>query len=392
MGLRILFLVMIALAVLQTEVQAQEQASGLAKENPQEIRVRVHQKIKSFDFHATGLSVQGKAAIEPVAIPVEKSYRVILKNNLWIVQRPAPQQADVIRSRYLELSADVIESLGKWYSQKILLIAKNGGAFDVVAEMPVEQYLVGVVSSEMPMHWPLEALKAQAVSARSYAYATILERKHREFHVEATVLDQVFRVLSPMQWTSPSLAKVVEAVRTTRGEVVSDASGRVVKAFYHSHCGGRTVDAQFVWGGRGLGTAVDKSCALSEAGKWKTSVSAEEIRNKLGGPEKIGEIASIQAMTNREGDSVWIGLASGKVLRLRGNDFRSKLGYALIASTQFHAKKVGDQFSFEGRGRGHGVGLCQYGARAMALQSKSYREILRHYYPLSSGLKDLQRL
>lgn len=385
MGLRILFLVMIALAMLQTEVQAEETNQI---NNQPEIRVRVHQKVTAFDFHATGLSVQGKAAIEPVAIPAEKSYRVILKNNLWIVQRPAPQKADVLRARYLELSANVIESGGKWYSQKLLFIAKKSDAFDVIAEMPVEQYLVGVVSSEMPMHWPVEALKAQAVAARSYAYATIRERRHREFHVEATVLDQVFRVLSPMQWTSQKLAKVIEAVRTTRGEVVNDASGRVVKAFYHSHCGGRTVDAKFVWGGRGLGTAVDKSCALSEAGKWKTSVSEEIIREKLG----TGKIASIQAITNKDGDSVWIGLASGKVLRLRGNDFRSKLGYALIASTQFHATRVGDQFAFEGQGRGHGVGLCQHGARAMALQKKSYREILHHYYPLSSALTSRQQL
>ena len=364
---------------MQTEVWA-------VSATPPEIRVRVHKKIESFEFHATGLSVHGKAAIEPVAIPSERIFRVTRKNGLWQVSRPFPQKSDIVRSPYLELSANRIESNGKWYPQKVLMLAKANETFDVIAEMPIEQYLVGVVSAEMPMHWPLEALKAQAVSARSYALATIQERRHREFHVEATVLDQVFRVLSPAQWTSSQLAKVIEAVRSTRGQVIHNQWGETLKAFYHSHCGGRTIDAKFVWGGKGLGTAVDKTCAVSEAGKWDTSLSERELREKLG----TGEIASITAITNNDGDAVWVGQSNGKVVRFRGNDFRSKMGFAVVASTQFQAKRIGDRFYFQGQGRGHGVGLCQFGARAMALQKKSYKEILKHYYPQSTSTSQLQ--
>lgn len=140
---------------------------------------------------------------------------------------------------------------------KNIIQQKENGKFDVITIVSMNDYLAGVVSKEMPLSWPKEALKAQAVVARSYVLSRMQQRMNKSFHVESDQMDQVFSLTESK--------KAYEAVVETQNVFLLDQNQKVLRAFYHSDCGGQTVPANLIWpGATDTGTAKDSWCSLRE--------------------------------------------------------------------------------------------------------------------------------
>jgi stage II sporulation protein D len=378
--LQFLMLIFVIFVMLKTE----------ASLHPNElVRVRLEKSDRQFVFTAEALQLQGKASWQFASIPKRSNYSITRKGLLWTLQRAAPQKPEFFTGKVLWLEAQRIERQEKLWPNRLLLIPKGEDQFDVIGVVPLESYLVGVVSGEMPASWPIEALKAQAVAARSYTMAVLRERRHREFHVESSILDQVFKAMTLSEWQSPNMKRVIRAVRETEGKVVVDIKSRPLKTYYHSHCGGETVDSRSVWGQKDFSQGVlDSACVNNRSGAWTVSFELPELAEKVVAqypqfqsqiltsvqPEKVGLLKRANRVVLR-----WSG---GKSLWLNGNEFRRLVGYEKLLSTNFELIPSGNTLIFRGFGRGHGVGLCQFGTKALAEQKKSYKEIVSHYFPL----------
>ncbi|NOZ87105.1 MAG: SpoIID/LytB domain-containing protein [Deltaproteobacteria bacterium] len=240
----------------------------------------------------------------------------------------------------------------------------------------MESYLERVVSAETWPGWHIEALKAQAVASRSYALRKLLHAKGG-FDLKATVQDQVM--------SKKVRPDAVQAVRLTRGLVLT-YKGVPIRALFHSTCGGKTTYAERVWPGEGvpyLRPVECHYCEISPRFLWQSRVPVGKARKKLarlglspGSPIKIEPLDPDEA---GRCSKVRLGGKDGIIVPVQ--KLRKVLGFDVLRSAIFSAKVKDGYLVLEGRGAGHGVGMCQWGAEGMARKGKNFREILEHYYP-----------
>ncbi|TGK13490.1 SpoIID/LytB domain-containing protein [Leptospira kmetyi] len=259
----------------------------------------------------------------------------------------------------------------------IHLIPQSQGPALIVNVLPLEEYLYAVVPSEVPYGWPMEALKAQAICARTYAVREILNKKNALYDVEATVNSQVY---GGIEKEHPSTTK---AVQDTTG-VLAVFEENPIQAFFHSNSGGKTETPENVWGGKRIPYLSTVASEFDRAGDnfyWKETISQELINSKFSNL-KLGEIQSIQVLSRTASGRVDLMELSGSEgsSRIRGKEFRQTLG-APVRSLRFGIQKEGNGYLVKGMGSGHGVGLSQWGSFGMAKENYNYVEILRHYYP-----------
>ncbi len=374
-------------------------------ENPL-IRVRMNTASENIELEGVGLSIRGsEKGYQLVAIPrnekIEISRDTANGQAVWKVVRNG--RSEILSHRFLALKGSDLRSGGKSYPGQILLSPQGDSQFDVIGILPLENYLVGVLASEMPLSWPLETLKAQAVAARSYALQTMKERSRQIYHVESTILDQVFTHIGNGPDDSPLVAKAKQAVKLTESTVLKSFQNQLVKAFYHSDCGGRTATSKSVWGtGSVLGSVIDQSCPSNPKSQWNLTLSKETLSARLkaflggGRFNLIHKVELLRPSQKERVEQVFVSWDTGEKSRLSAQEFRSVVGFDQLRSALFEVDNVEGGFRFRGAGFGHGVGLCQWGARQLGIQGKSYREILSHYYPqsrlVSLGLRTEQTL
>ena len=244
------------------------------------------------------------------------------------------------------------------------IIKKDNGLYDVITLVSVDDYLAGVLSKEMPLSWPEESLKAQAVVARSFLLARMNERAQKSFHVESDQMDQVFSLTQSV--------KAYKAVKQTENIFLISSKNKILKAFYHSDCGGQTIPANQVWSGaEDSGTAQDPWCARRESNKWAFAVSADQFKNQV----SELQIENSKSLVYKSKFVQFSGLSLQKL--------REIFGFSAIRNSPEQILVNQDEIIFKGQGYGHGAGLCQYGARYMAEKGRSFIDILRHYYPLA---------
>jgi stage II sporulation protein D len=268
---------------------------------------------------------------------------------------------------------------GRTYRGDLVVRRGPGADLEVVNEVDLETYLLGVVGGEMPPSWEIEALKAQAVAARTYAAARkrAAATRKRSFDLYDDTRSQVY-VGVPERLHRE---RIERAVRETRDEVLVHG-GRLLNAFFHSTCGGHTESAFRVFHTdrvpplKGVPCA---HCSDSPAHRWEAEVPREAVESILG----AGALQSVRgedAGPSGRAGRVTVEGAGGKKT-LEASDFRREVGYRVLKSTAFEAEVLGETVRFKGRGYGHGVGLCQWGARGLARSGKEALDILDHYYP-----------
>ena len=292
----------------------------------------------------------------------------------------------MLRSAYDTLPSDraeLVDTLkgrifinGEFYSGE-LEILRDGKGLYVVNNVPFEKYIEGVVYSELGKDWELEALKAQAVISRTYALYHKNVQAGKNYHLTSSELHQLYR--------NANAGPIVRlAVRVTEGQVLS-YDGEPIKAFYHSTCEGKTELPDEVWG-ENYPYIKSVSCNSNNSpfGNWQRRFTLRELQRAL----KIKTIEDIDIASYTQTGrvkTVHLLLAASEnnnaFYDISATRLRRVLGYRELPSTKFSLKKTGEQIIFAGEGYGHGVGLSQWGALAMAREGKNYREILSHYYP-----------
>lgn len=261
---------------------------------------------------------------------------------------------------------------------------------DSIEEMTMDDYLIGALAAEMPAAFEEESLKAQAVAARTYAAAHMVRYGGRgykgadvstDYRVHQAYIGEAKQREKWGDKYDTYREKLRRAVRATAGEVAT-YDGKLIRALYHSSCGGRTASSQEVW---------DKTLPYLVSVRCDWDSDAPRYREEKRVPftdiaANLGEEATIMAASADGSDIVHVvnRTESGRADLVRiggqnyaGYDVRGKLA---LRSANFTARVDGDSIIFTTVGYGHGVGLCQYGANGMAKAGYSYRDILMHYY------------
>jgi len=275
------------------------------------------------------------------------------------------------------------------YRGSVYLLNPNKGSFLIINKVELEEYLYGVVGTEMGSKWPFEALKAQAVCSRTLAVIKRNENsKKLPYDVKNSILHQVYG--------SCEEDSVIRAVDETRGEILT-SQGAPAAVFFHAACGGMTSPAHEVWKGGEipwLQSVADPYCVQSPYSTWTRTFS----RIKLQGLLDISDIADIQVSardTAGRAREITITRRTGKPVVLHGKDFRQRINNnaspvafqnpSVLPGTRFSLSRRENDYLFTGSGYGHGVGLCQWGAHIMAENGMDYRAILAHFFPLLAG-------
>ena len=251
----------------------------------------------------------------------------------------------------------------------------------VCSNMDLEDYVLAVVLREMPAEFEIEALKAQAVVARTYALRRYSEGGKHDTAAVCTDSSCCQGYWSPSEYLSSGgsysmLEKVKQAVVETKGLVLT-YNGEYIEATYFSCSGGQTEDAKAVWGSDIPYLKATESPGEESATHFTDTVffSSNEFRNLIGKdlPGLPGNWFGMISYTNGGGvDEIEI---CGELYQ--GTEIRRRLG---LRSTAFVVSAVGDCITITTKGFGHRVGMSQYGADAMAVKGSNYTEILSHYY------------
>ena len=276
------------------------------------------------------------------------------------------------------------------------IVTANGNKLNAINVIDIEDYLRGVVPYEIGKldESKFEALKAQAVAARTYAYKHFGSRVAQGFDVYADTRDQVYKGLhSATELTD-------KAVRETEG-VVMTYNGEFITAYYHSTCGGET-EGVATWGRPDHPYLKNKPdlrpdgtpwCRESNYTEWTREFTEDELRdlfqiNAKEAKANVPSFSSIKSMHIQ--DTLKSGRIHTLVIETNNGSFTAKAdkirwlfkrGGTILPSSFFRIHKNGNDWILKGKGFGHGVGLCQMGARARAQAGQSYIQILTHYYP-----------
>jgi stage II sporulation protein D len=349
-------------------------------------------------------------------------------------QRPEPRQVPLQELRLDPIAPQGLVVLKQRRYRGTLLLRPEGEGLQAVNRLPIESYLAGVVGSEMPGSWPLAALEAQAVASRTYALQQL--RPKAPFDLKATVASQVYKGVEAES------GPVRQAVASTRGKVLMHGQ-QLINAVFHSSSGGVTENSGDLWS-RQLPylVSVPDFDTSSPVSRWEQAFAPDALRQafaEIGGAITIQPLQA--SKTGRIQRAKVIG--PGGELVLSGSELRRRLGLrSTLVQFQFEPARPQEmagamalptlpflplpageldtapspeglglagtrpskgpagsrtpegtflppdptsgapsfRLVVKGRGYGHGVGMSQWGAYALALRGKSYEDILRHYY------------
>ena len=376
-------------AVWAAQIPFQNDSGGFTANPSVQLRVRVAQAQLKTQLRGLDLQVNGRALRGQNSVKVSCSPRgVILRDSRdnWIGQSKKVE----IQSRAEFIWVGTHEYRG-------MLTIDSKTQCDLVNHMDLEKYLDGLVNAEFSASWGEAAIIAQVVAARTYAFNQ-MNRYHssRHYDLDSTTQDQVY------DGSLKEDHRAAVAAARSRGVVLVDTkSKQVMKVFYHSTCGGRTELAQNVWAGDssrqspGQVSVKCPYCKDSPHRSWETLVPKAVLFPVFQARFRSARVASIselklnvQSVTDSGRVRVAALSLGGQTVKLSAQELRAAVGFGELKSTFVSIKKdLGSAWVIEGHGYGHGVGLCQYGARAMADQGKSALEILKWYYPRATMTK-----
>jgi stage II sporulation protein D len=266
---------------------------------------------------------------------------------------------------------------GKPYRGKLVILPQAGNnqatnvSCNLINELDLEDYLRGVVPSEMPSSWPAEAIKAQAIAARSYAYRNIGKHGKDGYDMKDTTDDQVYGGVKAESTSSN------QAVDDTRG-IIMTYEGNPICAYFHSASGGITESAENVWGKPlpYLQAVVDHD-QQSPMSSWNRTFTVDQLESSLA--PQLGKLLSIdvvsRSVSHRAQELLLIGSLGSQIVS--AETVRKALK---LPSTNFNVSILDGAYCFSGHGFGHGLGLSQWGAKSLAEQGYNAAQILTYYY------------
>jgi stage II sporulation protein D len=349
---------------------------------------RARARLRAVGALSTALAVAGSAAAEPAV-------RVLLAEGAASARieaagrsapalvRPGPRRGLRVggreRGAALRLAGPGPHAVDGRHYRGVIEVSRAARGLRVVNEVPLEAYVAGTLLGEVHEAWGAAVLQAQAVAARTYALHRRARAAGRDWDLEASTRGQVYLGAdgeSEAAWA---------AVDATRGQVLA-FGGELILAAFHATAGGRTASAEEVWGEPlpYLVSVAVEGEDLSPDTYWRAPVSAEELgRNLEGLGHRVGRVAAVEMAERTPSGRCAALLVRGSrgAARVPAADLRRALGEARLRSTLFEVRPAADGFVFVGSGRGHGVGMSQWGARALAGRGADYRAILHRFYP-----------
>lgn len=254
-----------------------------------------------------------------------------------------------------------------------------------VVEMSFADYLKGVLIGEVPVAYDLDALKAQAVVARTYTMYKLKNATSKHEH-DADMCDDInccqaykTKEYAFASWDddeeNEKWAKFEEAVNSTSGEVIL-YNGELINAFFHAHSGGKTENVKYLWSKAEIPYLVSVDGNESNTYQDKKSFTKEEFKILI--DSKVPNYNNDSKITiNDYTGSGRVNILTIDGVEVEATTLRSLTG---IRSTNFRIEESGDAITFYTVGYGHGVGMSQEGANQMAIDGSDYKEIIKHYY------------
>ena len=366
------------------------------------IRVRLALGPEPVRFHVSGpysIRADNNAPVE--GRPQTGWTEVKIRGGLLVGDRPpARRRVEIVprRGGTFELSfwrGEQWSPLSR-YAGRLSFVARPGGALLTITTVDLETYVAGVLTRELYPDFHREAYRAQAVAARTYAMVQMSHHAGRDYDVTATEASQVYGGLAEGR----AAHRAIEAVHHTRGIVAtwSSPSGeRIFCTYYSSACGGR---------GQGVADCKPEPSipplaggvrcdycriAKGEVYRWgPVRISKDDLGASLAAryprvAESLGRIRTVEAVgRTRSGRLARIRLTgtTGRRHEMVAEDFRLTFGHRTMRSTDCRLQDAGDCIVLsQGRGFGHGMGLCQWGMQGQALAGRQAAQILRFYYP-----------
>lgn len=277
---------------------------------------------------------------------------------------------------------------GRKYRGTVRLYVTENKQVQAVNVLPLEEYIAAVVDAEMPGHFPSAAREAQAVVARTYAISCRRDPPHRWYDLHSTPVSQNYMGVVYEGSRGRLLAGETAGGRAAAAatqNLVCICDGALFRTYYSACCGGHTLsgDAVFHDDARALGAVPCGGCADAPLFRWSRTLPASSSTASLlklarSRVPALRVIDSAKAIASLEAPSM-VAVSDGRrTVRLPAVEVRSALG---LPSLCFELEHGSHGITVEGRGHGHGVGLCQWGAKGLAERGLSSRDILRHYYP-----------
>lgn len=337
------------------------------------VRLRLYENIKKISLVGSNIEVVQKAeSFRNVSITLSSRQKIDIQfqqkwNQSFLITK-FENQVSSLKSKSLFLKGDGL-SIRSIPVASFLQIYKRSSGFDIIGYIKLRDYLRGVVTAEMPAHWPRETLKAQIVAARSYALFMTEKRKKYVFDLEASIKDQAYEhtlhsTLDPL-------------LDETANLVLFDQNNSLFKTYYHSECGGQTSSAKKIFGDSNFDEEVkDPYC---RGRSWQLKISRQEIENYFGPFKSL--VTPFDPL--KRAYTVKIQRPDLSLEDLDAQKLRLIIGSSRMKSTWFEKQDEGNVIVFKGKGYGHGVGLCQWGSRQMGLMKKNFQDILNFYYPKS---------
>lgn len=334
------------------------------------------------------IKVTGKKLTNSIIIPGNKKKYNNQKNIVFDCQKTrSAVGGQILKIAEVSSSQNILSWNKKSFFGDFVIVGnQSSNSCDLVQKIDMESYISSVVSKEMRSDWPIEALKAQAVAARSYALFRMNDNPElvakKIFHLENSEKHQVSGSLEEQSYQTH------QAALQTHGEVLTDRRGKKIPVFYHSKCGGKTMLPQDIWANpiSGYESVYCPFCHGHGKKPWKISFRKESLKNYMKKvlnryyPDKQFSDQQL-AMNSDDRESKNVSFKDLKYVFMRKSDLRKKLGREKMPSNFFHIEDRGDQYTVRGKGYGHGVGMCQFGAYELAKRGYNYKQILKHYFP-----------
>ncbi len=274
-----------------------------------------------------------------------------------------------------KIKSVIPESKVRMYDDNLTVsLSPDKKQFLLINKVDLEKYIAGVVESESGTTSGIEYYKLQSILCRTYLLAHLNRHVLEGFEVCDDVHCQAYL-------SKPSKAEISESVFNTRGEIVVDGDLNLITAAFHSNCGGETCNSQDVWAVSTsyLKSVRDTFCLHQPHAHWKRTIALEDWKAYLQLKHNYPVNDSLKfnnAMSFNQSSSRAI-FFMDKNLKIPLKTIRADFQ---LKSTYFSIEQKGDMIIFNGRGYGHGVGLCQEGAMQMAKQHYTYKDILNFYY------------
>ncbi len=271
----------------------------------------------------------------------------------------------------------------KYQGELQLLADTSSNSCDLVNSIPLEAYITTLLAKEMNGTWPVEALKAQAVAARTYAFERLKRgSSDKLYHLESSEKDQVSGTFFD------ATEKTLLASRETEGEILVGPTGKISPAFFHSKCGGKTLRPDQVWGGveEGYRSVNCTFCQKTGMKDWNGKIQNKKLVSMVDQvlkkyySDQVTD-SDLKIMPDSVHNSELRLYAGDRLHIIKKSYLRNLVGREVLPSNNFVMSMRDKHIHVEGQGYGHGVGLCQLGALELAKRGYDYRQILSFYFP-----------